>query len=132
MAHSLRLEADEDLWMRTPSASPRSDGKGRDLSGWTLDFDTSNPLETDVYEDTCCTNPRGAFTANVSRPDVAAALPGSSDTHGVRDRHWRRAPIYNDENRARYLADRFMAPFRADRTQRPDAPGPRSSRLRTP
>ena len=55
---------------------------GVHLTGWDLDFDTTGPLETDVYEGSCCANPRGAFTANVSRPDVAAAFPGSGDTHG--------------------------------------------------
>ena len=51
---------------------------GVHLSGWALDFDTTNALETDVYEGTCCAAAIGAFTANNSRPDVGAAFPGSA------------------------------------------------------
>ena len=55
---------------------------GVHLQGWALDFDTTNALETDVYEGTCCAAAIGAFTANSSRPDVGAAFPGSGNNHG--------------------------------------------------
>ena len=55
---------------------------GVQLSGWALDPDTSNPIDLHVYEGNCCTNPRGAFAANQSRPDVGAAWPGHGNNHG--------------------------------------------------
>jgi hypothetical protein len=55
---------------------------GVHLSGWTLDFDTTNSLEADVYEQACCSYPIGAYTANVTRSDVGAVFAGSGDNHG--------------------------------------------------
>jgi hypothetical protein len=55
---------------------------GVHLTGWTLDYDAADPIALHVYEGQCCANPRGAFTANISRPDVAAAFPGHGENHG--------------------------------------------------
>jgi hypothetical protein len=48
------------------------------VSGWTLDPDTTASTPVHVYVD----NSGTAFTANASRPDVAAAFPGYGDLHG--------------------------------------------------
>jgi len=47
--------------------------------GWALDPDTSMPISTHVYVDGKWT---GAVTANLARPDVAAAFPGYGAGHG--------------------------------------------------
>ncbi len=49
------------------------------VSGWALDYDTKNPIDVHVYVDG---NFAAAVTANVSRPDVAAAYPGMGPSHG--------------------------------------------------
>ncbi|MFE9093243.1 hypothetical protein [Streptomyces sp. NPDC007264] len=49
------------------------------LKGWTLDPDTTDPIQVTVnYAGT----DYGPFTANVSRPDVATAHPGYGAYHG--------------------------------------------------
>ena len=47
--------------------------------GWALDPDTSTPIATHVYVDGRWS---GAVTANLGRPDVAAAFPGYGAHHG--------------------------------------------------
>jgi len=47
-------------------------------SGWAIDPDTKGSIAVHVYVDGAGT----AFTANASRPDVAAAYPASGDAHG--------------------------------------------------
>jgi hypothetical protein len=48
------------------------------VSGWTVDPDTSGSIPVDVYVDG-----HGArYTANASRPDIAAAFPGQGPSHG--------------------------------------------------
>jgi hypothetical protein len=47
--------------------------------GWALDPDTSSPIATHVYVDGKWT---AAVTANLGRPDVAAAFPGYGAHHG--------------------------------------------------
>ncbi len=61
--------------------------------GWALDPDTSTPIATHVYVDGRWS---GAVTANLGRPDVAAAFPGYGAaprlrSHGAGFR-WRRTP----------------------------------------
>jgi hypothetical protein len=48
------------------------------VGGWVLDPDTSDPIAAHIYVDGAFA---GALTANVSRPDVGAALPFGSN-HG--------------------------------------------------
>jgi hypothetical protein len=56
-----------------------ADGSGIRVSGWALDPDTLAPLQVHVYVD----NQFAGFgTADVPRPDVAAAWPGSGLQHG--------------------------------------------------
>jgi hypothetical protein len=50
-----------------------------DLSGWVIDPDTNDPVDVHVYVDGQIL---GAVTANASRPDVAALVPGYGDRHG--------------------------------------------------
>lgn len=50
-----------------------------DVSGWTIDPDTNDPIDVHVYVDGTIA---GAFRADRSRPDVAAAVPGYGDRHG--------------------------------------------------
>jgi hypothetical protein len=47
-------------------------------SGWAIDPDTTSPISVHVYIDGVGT----AVTANLARPDVAAAYPNSGDAHG--------------------------------------------------
>lgn len=49
------------------------------VRGWALDPDTTNSITVHVYLDG---RPITAATANMSRPDVAAAYPGYGDQHG--------------------------------------------------
>ena len=58
-------------------ASPAGPEKIR-VGGWALDQDTAAPIAVHVYVDSVGT----ALTANLSRPDVAAAYPGYGDLHG--------------------------------------------------
>jgi hypothetical protein len=48
------------------------------VSGWTFDPDSTASTPVHVYVD----NSGTAFTANTSRPDIAAAYPGYGDLHG--------------------------------------------------
>ncbi|OZB81465.1 MAG: hypothetical protein B7X32_16755 [Microbacterium sp. 13-71-7] len=48
------------------------------VSGWAIDPDTSSPIAVHFYIDGVGV----AKTADQSRPDVAAAYPGSGDKHG--------------------------------------------------
>ena len=54
-----------------------------DLSGWAIDPDTSDSLDVHIYVDNQIL---GVMSANASRPDVAAAVPGYSDRHGFSTR----------------------------------------------
>ncbi len=58
-------------------ASPAGPERIR-VGGWALDQDTAAPIAVHVYVDSVGT----ALTANLSRPDVAAAYPGYGDLHG--------------------------------------------------
>jgi uncharacterized protein YkwD len=49
------------------------------LSGWTLDPDTAASIDVHLYVNGAGS---GAFTANLSRPDVGAAYPGYGNLHG--------------------------------------------------
>jgi hypothetical protein len=49
------------------------------IAGWSIDPDTSGPVQVHVYVDGVWT---AAVTANVSRPDVGATHPGFGDLHG--------------------------------------------------
>jgi hypothetical protein len=49
------------------------------LGGWAIDPDTNDPIDVHVFVDWV---DRGRHTANRSRPDVAAAVPGYGDRHG--------------------------------------------------
>jgi hypothetical protein len=49
------------------------------VSGWAIDPETSAPIDVHVYVGGAYS---GAVTADRSRPDVAAAHPGSGDLHG--------------------------------------------------
>jgi hypothetical protein len=49
------------------------------LVGWALDTDTANPVDVHVYVDG---HFAGSFSANRSRPDVGAAIPGYGAAHG--------------------------------------------------
>ncbi len=48
------------------------------IGGWAIDPDTADPIDVHVYVDSS----GRAFTANGSRPDVAAAFPGYGANHG--------------------------------------------------
>ncbi|WP_341975319.1 hypothetical protein LTA6_003680 [Microbacterium sp. LTA6] len=48
------------------------------VSGWAIDPNTTEPIAVHVYAGSA----GSAFLANVSRPDVGAAYPGSGDRHG--------------------------------------------------
>ncbi|WP_345801862.1 hypothetical protein AAIB33_01800 [Microbacterium sp. AZCO] len=48
------------------------------VSGWAIDPDTPDPIAVHIYVDAT----GRAFTADLSRPDVAAAYPASGDRHG--------------------------------------------------
>jgi hypothetical protein len=52
---------------------------GVQVSGWAADPDTGGPIEVRVYADGTYA---GSLTANVSRPDVAAAYPDWGPLHG--------------------------------------------------
>ena len=52
---------------------------GVHLAGWSIDPDTSGPVQVHVYVDGTWT---AAVTANVDRPDVGATHPGYGDAHG--------------------------------------------------
>jgi hypothetical protein len=52
------------------------------VSGWAIDPDTANPIAVHVYANKI----GAAFTANESRPDVAAAYRGYGDRHGYTGR----------------------------------------------
>ncbi len=51
---------------------------GVSVAGWAIDPDTTGPIAVHVYVDGAGT----ALTANRSRPDVAAAVPGYGANHG--------------------------------------------------
>lgn len=55
------------------------------LTGWTLDPDTTSPIEVHVYVDGGGTN---LGLADDSRPDVGAAFPGYGDNHGFDASLW--------------------------------------------
>lgn len=48
------------------------------VSGWALDPDTTSPIAVHMYVDSV----GAAFTADIPRPDVAAAYPGTGTNHG--------------------------------------------------
>jgi hypothetical protein len=54
-----------------------------EVSGWVVDPDTNEPIDVHVYVDGQIL---GAVTANASRPDVAAVVPGYGDRHGFNAR----------------------------------------------
>lgn len=61
------------------SVRPSAPGQAT-VRGWTIDPDTlTTPTEVHVYVDG---RGAGAFVANASRPDVAAAYPGAGSAHG--------------------------------------------------
>lgn len=49
------------------------------VAGWSIDPDTNDPVTVHLYVDGVW---GGQFVADVSRPDVAAAVPGYGDQHG--------------------------------------------------
>ena len=50
------------------------------VTGWIIDPDTNDPVDAHVYVDGQW---GGAFSASAPRPDVAAAVPGYGDRHGL-------------------------------------------------
>jgi hypothetical protein len=52
---------------------------GASVAGWAIDPETSSPIDVHVYVDG---NWGTALTANIERPDVAAAIPGAGPRHG--------------------------------------------------
>ncbi|MET0859715.1 MAG: hypothetical protein ABW091_01675 [Microbacterium sp.] len=48
------------------------------ISGWAIDPNSTGPIEVHVYVD----GAGKAYTADVSRPDIAVAYPGYGDRHG--------------------------------------------------
>jgi hypothetical protein len=70
----------------TPTGPPygaidlvQGDAGGVHIAGWSIDPDTSGPVQVHVYVDGTWT---AAVTANVDRPDVGATHPGFGDLHG--------------------------------------------------
>ena len=49
------------------------------MSGWTIDPDTSAPIDVHLYRDNVFL---GGFRADADRPDVGAAYPASGSAHG--------------------------------------------------
>ncbi len=49
------------------------------VAGWTIDPNTSNPIDVHLYDTGTFL---GSFRADRSRPDVAAAYPSAGDRHG--------------------------------------------------
>jgi hypothetical protein len=49
------------------------------MKGWVIDPDATGPIKVHVYVDNVF---KGEFTADTSRPDVAAAYPGYGPVHG--------------------------------------------------
>ena len=56
-----------------------SSGGANHVKGWALDPDTAAPITVHIYVDGSILR---AVTANISRPDVAAAYPSYGDAHG--------------------------------------------------
>ncbi len=74
------------ITVNVPDSSPFGgtdvivDGSNARVRGWTIDPDTTAPIDVHIYVDG-----RGAAVskAGVSRPDVAAAYPGFGELHGI-------------------------------------------------
>ncbi|MFD2090352.1 SpoIID/LytB domain-containing protein [Blastococcus deserti] len=71
----VELKIDPTGWMETATGG----AKDITVTGWALDPETTDPVDVHVYVDGVHT---GSVTANRSRPDIAAAYPGSGDLHG--------------------------------------------------
>lgn len=71
------------VWVETASpyggVSVQELPGGVRVTGWTLDRDTTAPLDVHVYVD----GKGASYRADVSRPDVGAAFPGLGNNHGV-------------------------------------------------
>lgn len=66
---------------KAPIGNFESLGAAKDslsIGGWALDPNVAGPIEVHIYVD----GVGRSYTANVSRPDIAAAYPGHGDKHG--------------------------------------------------